>query len=175
MMGHRRAASHRRRIVTPSVSRLISAARSLVASVVFVGASAGAWAGAGELLDLKCAGELVSSEAAPGAQTKLSFETTIPFGDGRFIALSDPETGKIEKLLYDWEVLTGSFQIERDSPQTIVWTRAMSRRGDFAGQVIGSDGEIFSLAIGIAPTGSAERPFVLFSAAAAGMYRGRCT
>jgi hypothetical protein len=35
--------------------------------------------------------------AAVGAT--LSFETTVPFADGSFVALSNRETGKVEKLV----------------------------------------------------------------------------
>jgi hypothetical protein len=148
---------------------------SWAASAFVIGLPSIALADKDVQLNLKCAGEIVFAQKPAATQTKLSFDTTVPFGDGDFISLSNPETGKVERLLYDWEALTGSFQIGRESPETIVWTRATSRQGGFIGEVIGGDGEILSLTIQSAPTGSAERPFMLMGAAAGSVYRGNCT
>jgi hypothetical protein len=127
-----------------------------------------------EPLLLKCVGEIAFGAGLPARGAALSFETSVPFGEGAFIGLSDPETGKIQTPLYDMEVLTGSFRIDQETSQAIVWTRATGQKGWFVGQVIGSDGELFSLTIRSPPAGSTERPFVLFSTAAASAYRGTC-
>jgi hypothetical protein len=127
-----------------------------------------------EPLMLKCTGEIAPERNAPAARTSFSFETDVPFGEGNFLALSNPETGKVEKLVYPMEVLTGSFRQERAPPEEIVWTLATSKRGEFVGQVVRSDGQILSLTIASAPKDSAERPFLLFDTAAGSLYRGSC-
>ena len=152
--------------------RLISAAGlCLAASVV---SPAKAPAEENERLALKCVGEIAYGQSLPAVGSKLSFATEVPFGEGRFLALADPETGHVEKLVYAMEALTGSFQIENNPAEMIVWTLATSRKGGFVGQVIGSDGQILTLTIENAPAGAAERPFVLFGAASGGLYRGNC-
>ena len=128
----------------------------------------------GERLNLKCIGEIAFGQSLPAVGPKLAFETDVPFGEGRFIALANPETGNAEKLIYAMEALTGSFQMENNPAEMIVWTLATSRKGGFVGQVIGSDGEILSLTIRTAPAGSTERPFTLFGTAAGSLYRGSC-
>jgi hypothetical protein len=65
-----------------------------------------------------------------------SFETDVPFGEGDFLALSNPESGKVEKLVYPMEVLTGSFRRERAPPEEIVWTLETSKLGEFIGRVV---------------------------------------
>jgi hypothetical protein len=142
--------------------------------LALIGAPTGAWADTIEQLDLKCAGAIFAGQNGAPARATIAFEVTVPFGDGDFLALANPETGKPEKLLRDMEVLSGSFRIEREAPQTIVWTRTAGRSGSLTGQVIGSDGEIFSLTIAGAPAGFMERPFVLFSSAAGALTRGSC-
>jgi hypothetical protein len=148
----------------------------LIVATSTIGSSSGALAAADkpEPLLLQCIGEIAFGPGLTARGAALSFETSVPFGEGGFIGLSDPETGKIETPLYDMEVLTGSFRIDREAPQAIVWTRATGQRGWFVGQVIGSDGELFSLTIRNPPAGSSARPFVLFSTAASSAYRGTC-
>jgi hypothetical protein len=127
-----------------------------------------------EQLRLSCVGELAYGEGLPAAGPTLSFETTIPFGEGSFIALTDPQTGGVQSLVYDMEALKGSFEIKGGPTEMIVWTRATSRKAGLVGQVIGGDGDILSLAIRSAPSGSTRRPFVLFGSAGSSLYRGSC-
>lgn len=152
---------------------VIAAMRRLALLALLCGFPTIAFGDAKEPLNLKCVGAIASSPSI-GAAADISFQTSVPFDEGRFITLSDPESGKVDKPIYDMEASTGSFQIGADPPQTIVWTRATGRNGWFVGEVIGSDGELFSLTIHSAPVGSTERPFALFGTAAGNLYRGHC-
>jgi hypothetical protein len=151
-----------------------SCAGALYWSAVALTLPANALADDSAPLTLECAGELAFSLPLAKSANAISFLTTVPFGEGNFLALANPETGKIERPLYDMEVLSGSFQVAERPPEAIVWTRTSGRSGELIGQAIASDGQIFSLAIQKAAAGSALRPFVLFGTAAATLYRGNC-
>jgi hypothetical protein len=125
-------------------------------------------------LNLKCAGDLVFSQPLSTSARSIAFQAIVPFGDGYFLALTNPETRAIERPLYDMEVLSGSLQVEGAPPETIVWTRTSGRNGEIVGQAIASDGEMFSLAVERAPVGSSRRPFTLFGTAGSSLYRGAC-
>jgi hypothetical protein len=121
-----------------------------------------------------CTGEIAAERNAPAARTSFSFETDVRFGEDEFLAPSNPETGKVGKLVYPMEVLTVPFRRERAPPEEIVWILATSKRGEFVGQVVRSAGQTLSLTIGSALKDSAERPFLLFDTDVRSLYRGSC-
>lgn len=134
-----------------------------------------ALAEADEPLQLRCIGEKAFDLDALAPKAKISFQTTVPFGEGKYVALSDPETGAVENLVYDLEASTGSFQIEDNPAELIVWTLATSCKAELVGQIIESDGQLLSLTIRGAASDSGERLFVLFATATASVYRGSCS
>jgi hypothetical protein len=91
----------------------------------------------------------------------LSFEVSITFGEGELLALVDPETSKVDKIIYDAESTSGSLILGEGYETTIVWTRTSGATGPLVGQAITSDGDVIGLSIEPARAGS-EQPFVLF-------------
>jgi hypothetical protein len=104
----------------------------------------------------------------------LAFATTIPFGVGHFVALSIPDTDRIERLLYDAEVQVGSIQLAGHASSEIVWTRATGLKASVVGLVIGPTGDITSLTIRGAAAGSSDRSFDFFNTAVGSVYQGTC-
>jgi hypothetical protein len=155
------------------MQRLTDSVRAALAAAL-LWSWAAATARAGETLTLNCAGTLSSAAHDPAADASIAFQATVPFGEGRLIALTDPETGKIERLLYDAEAMTGSFQQAGGPAETIVWTRSTGRKAAFVGALIRSDGEIVSLSVESAPAAAGRRPFALFGTTGARLYRGGC-
>ena len=122
-----------------------------------------------------CAGRASEGESLPsfasGAEAK--FEVTATFGEGAVVALVDPETSAIRQLLYDAESTSGRLSFSDGEETTIVWTRMSGAEGAVVGEAIMSDGDVLALTIEPASE-AAQRPFVLFAAAPASLFRGTC-
>jgi hypothetical protein len=125
-------------------------------------------------MKLNCSGRLGVGQSPPAFGSDLSFEVSVSFGEGEILALVDPETKAVERTLYDAESTYGSLRVKDGSEATVVWTRTSGAAGPLLGQAIASDGDVIALSIGRAPEGSSDRPFVLFAAASASVYRGTC-
>ncbi len=125
---------------------------------------------------LECSGELALGRglSSLAVRAKLSFEVSISFGEGEILALVDPESSKVEKVIYDAELTSGSMRLADGYEATIVWTRMSGSAGPLVGQAITGDGDVIALSVDRAAAGSTERPFVLFAAASASAYRGTC-
>jgi len=125
---------------------------------------------------LACAGRLAFGLAPPSfaSGSELTFEASVTFGEGEILALVDPETKAVERVLYDAESTSGSLRFKDGDESTIVWTRMSGAAGPLLGQAIASDGDVATLSIERAPEGSRDRPFVLFATASASLYRGTC-
>jgi hypothetical protein len=117
------------------------------------------------MLELNCA----SDEKGQGP-----FQLSVRFGDGFLIALTEPQTGKVDRLVYDAEVLTGTLHRPGSPAQTIVFTRATSLRASLVGTGITSNGDLVSLVIRSAATGQSDRAFTLFETAGATLLHGSC-
>jgi hypothetical protein len=120
---------------------------------------------AGQSLALAC-----RSDAAPA----VAFRVSVVFDDGALLALTDPQTGKIEQLVYDQEVLGGTFQREAGSLQPMIFTRTSGAAGRLTGTFIDSNGSISALSIERFDPADGSRRFVYFSTDEAMALRGRC-
>jgi hypothetical protein len=111
------------------------------------------------------------SSFASGGEAK--FQVSATFGEGAIVALVDPETSTVRQPLYDAESTTGHLRFSDGEETTIVWTRMSGAEGALVGEAIMSDGDVLALTI---EQGSeaAQRPFVLFAAAPASLFRGTC-
>lgn len=108
---------------------------------------------------------------ASGAEAK--FVVSASFGEGAIVALVDPETSAIHEPLYDAESTSGRLRFSNGEETTIVWTRMSGKDGALVGEAIMSDGDVLALSIEAGSQGT-ERPFVLFAAASASLFRGAC-
>ena len=108
---------------------------------------------------------------ATGGQAK--FEVSATFGEGAIVALVNPETNEVLKPLYDAETTSGHLSFSDGEETTIFWTRMSGVDGVLVGEAIMSDGDVLALTIKQAPAAT-QRPFVLFAAAAASLFRGTC-
>ncbi len=102
------------------------------------------------------------------------FHITVAFDDGALLALTDPQTGKIEQLVYDQEVLGGNFQLEAGSLQPMIFTRTSGAAGRLTGTFIDSSGSIGAMSIERLDPANGWRRFVYFSTDEATAVRGRC-
>lgn len=102
------------------------------------------------------------------------FEVSATFGEGAIVALVDPETSAIRQPLYDAESTSGRLSFSDGEETTIVWTRMSGADGALVGEAITSDGDALALSIEQASGEKTERPFVLFAAASASLFRGIC-
>ena len=122
-----------------------------------------------------CAGRAREGESLPafasGAEAK--FEVTATFGEGAVVALVDPETSAVRQLLYDAESTSGRLSFSDGEETTIVWTRMSGVDGVLVDEAIMSDGDVLALTIERGSEGT-QRPFVLFAAAPASLFRGAC-
>jgi hypothetical protein len=138
-------------------------------------ATAGPLAGGDEgegSLRLDCAGTRIPGVGVGAGE--VAFAVSATFGEGEILALVDPETKAVERTLYDAEATSGALRFKDGSEATIVWTRMSGVSGPLLGQAIASDGDVVALSIDRAPDSSAGRPFTLFRAAGADLYRGVC-
>jgi hypothetical protein len=128
-------------------------------------------------LTFDCAGRASEGRSFPsfvsGAEAK--FEVSVTFGEGAIVALVDPETGAIRQSLYDAESTSGRIRFGDGEETTIVWTRMSGLGGALVGEAIMSDGDVLTLTIERGSDAAVERPFVLFAAASASLFRGACT
>jgi hypothetical protein len=108
---------------------------------------------------------------ASGGEAK--FQVSATFGEGAIVALVDPETSTVRQPLYDAESTTGHLRFSDGEETTIVWTRMSGAEGVLVGEAIMSDGDVLALTIEQGPEAT-QRPFVLFAAAPASLFRGTC-
>ena len=127
-------------------------------------------------LELACSGSLEFGRAflSTAAEPRLDFEVSVQFGEGEILALVDPETSKVETVLYDAEVTSGLLRFKGGDDRRIIWTRMSGLIGPLVGQAVASDGDIIALSIERRTTEADERPFALFAAAGGSAYRGVC-
>jgi hypothetical protein len=122
-----------------------------------------------------CAGRASDEKSLPtfasGAEAK--FEVSAAFGDGAIVALVNPETNAVLKPLYDAETTTGHLSFSDGEETTIVWTRMSGVDGVLVGEAITSDGDVLALTIEQGAK-AGQRPFVLFAATSATLFRGTC-
>jgi hypothetical protein len=111
------------------------------------------------------------SSFASGGEAK--FQVSATFGEGAIVALVDPETSTVRQPLYDAESTTGHLRFSDGEETTIVWTRMSGAEGVLVGEAIMSDGDVLALTIEQGPEAT-QRPFVLFAAAPASLFRGTC-
>ena len=102
------------------------------------------------------------------------FEVSATFGEGAIVALLSPETNAVLGPLYDAETTTGHLSFSDGEETTIVWTRMSGVDGILVGEAITSDGDVLTLTIERGAKAVAQRPFVLFAAASASLFRGTC-
>ncbi|HZZ61930.1 MAG TPA: hypothetical protein VFE63_12265 [Roseiarcus sp.] len=132
--------------------------------------------GAANGVDLSCFGRLafgrmfLSSEA----QQSLEFEVSLRFGEGEILALIDPETSKVDTILYDAEVTSGSLRFKGENERRVIWTRLSGVMGPLVGEAVDSDGDIVALSIERRAPDGGGRPFALFDASGGSAYRGVC-
>jgi hypothetical protein len=122
-----------------------------------------------------CVGRTTDERGLPsfasGGEAK--FEVSATFGEGAFVALVDPETSTVRQPLYDAESTTGHLRFGNGEETTIVWTRMSGAEGALVGGAIMSDGDVIALTIDQGSEAT-HRPFVLFAAAPASLFRGTC-
>lgn len=126
--------------------------------------------------ELACSGTLAFGRTflSGAAEATLDFEVSVQFGEGEMLALVDPETSKVETVLYDAEVTSGLLRFKGGDDRRIVWTRMSGQTGPLVGEAVASDGDIVALSIERRTTDVDERPFALFAAAGGSAYRGVC-
>jgi hypothetical protein len=126
-------------------------------------------------LNFHCAGRASGGGSLPsfasGAEVK--FEVSAAFAEGAIVALVDPETSAVRQPLYDAESTSERMSFSNGEETTIVWTRMSGVDGPLVGAAIMSDGDVLALTIEQGSEG-AQRPFVLFAAAPASLFRGTC-
>jgi hypothetical protein len=122
-----------------------------------------------------CAGRPSDEKSLPtfasGAEAK--FKVSATFGEGAIVALVNPETNALLKPLYDAETTTGHLSFGDGEETTIVWTRMSGVDGVLVGEAITSDGDVLALTIEQGSEAT-QRPFVLFAATSASLFRGSC-
>jgi hypothetical protein len=122
-----------------------------------------------------CVGRTSDESTPPAFATggEAKFEVSATFGEGAIVALVNPETSAVLKPLYDAETTSGHLSFSDGEEATIVWTRMSGVDGILVGEAIASDGDVLALTI---ERGSetTQRPFVLFAAASASLFRGSC-
>jgi hypothetical protein len=122
-----------------------------------------------------CVGRTSDEGSPPSFATggEAKFEVSATFGEGAIVALVNPETTAVLKPLYDAETTSGHLSFSDGEETTIVWTRMSGVDGALVGEAIMSDGEVLALTIKQGSEAT-QRPFVLFAAASASLYRGTC-
>jgi hypothetical protein len=123
-----------------------------------------------------CVGRTSDERSLPSfaSGAKAKFEVSATFGEGAIVALVDPATSTVREPLYDAESTTGHLKFSNGEETTIVWTRMSGALGALVGGAIMSDGDVLALTIEQG-TEATQRPFVLFAAAPASLFRGTCT
>jgi hypothetical protein len=172
----------RRRIHAGRRARIRSASAWLALSALLLAPSlsraedssvAGAKEAPGATFD--CVGRTSDERGPPsfasGGEAK--FQVSATFGEGAIVALVDPETSTVRQPLYDAESTTGHLRFSDGEETTIVWTRMSGAEGALVGEAIMSDGDVLALTIEQGPEAT-QRPFVLFAAAPASLFRGTC-
>lgn len=122
-----------------------------------------------------CVGRTSDERSLPSFATggEAKFEVSATFGEGAIVALVNPETNAVLKPLYDAETTTGHLSLSDGEETTIVWTRMSGVDGVLVGAAIMSDGDVLALTIEQGSEGT-QRPFALFAAAPASLFRGTC-
>jgi hypothetical protein len=156
-------------------ARLASCALLLAPSLSWAEDSSVAGAKGALSVTFDCVGRTSDEKSLPsfasGGEAK--FEVSATFGDGAIVALVNPETGAVLKPLYDAETTTGHLSFGDGEETTIVWTRMSGVDGALVGGAITSDGDVLALTIDEGSEAT-QRPFVLFAAAPASLFRGTC-
>jgi hypothetical protein len=122
-----------------------------------------------------CVGRASDDSSPPSFATggEAKFQVSATFGEGAILALVNPETNEVLKPIYDAETTSGHLSFSDGEETTIFWTRMSGVDGVLVGGAIMSDGDV--LALTIKPDSEAtQRPFDLFAAAAASLFRGTC-
>ena len=101
------------------------------------------------------------------------FTLTVPFGEGSGLALVDPDTQRIERMLFASDVLIGQFSAHGAS-ETVAWTRASSARAPLLGHIIRSDGHMIVVSLARAGETAAARTVRLYETASGALWSGRC-
>src|SRR5579871_197708 len=135
--------------------------RSRAAPVLPIAAAllAAPLAHAGDLV-FACKGE-AAPESHAASSGAVAFKASAHFGEGDLLALADPETKQVARVLYDAEVVSGALTFDDGSEAAIVWTRLSGATGPLVGQAVASDGDALALSIG-AGASDAPRAFALF-------------
>lgn len=125
-------------------------------------------------LEMKCRLIDVPAASAPAAPDwGRSFSVSVPFGDGQGLALVDPDSQAILRMLYAADVAVGQFVTPAEEAP-ITWTRASSVRARLLGQVIRSDGNLITLAIDRLPENGLDRGARVFDSASGLAWTGAC-
>jgi hypothetical protein len=122
-----------------------------------------------------CVGSTSDERSLPSfaSRGETKFEVSATFGEGAIVALVNPESDAVLKPLYDAETTTGHLSFGDGQETTIVWTRMSGVDGVLVGEAIMSDGDVLALTIEQGSEAT-QRPFVLFAAAPASLFRGSC-
>jgi hypothetical protein len=168
----RTPAGLRRRTRIRVASILLGVCASLPPPLAWADNSGIAGAKENASITFDCAGQVPDAKNPPqfagGAEVK--FEVSATFGEGATVALVDPETSAVLKPLYDAETTTGHLRFSNGEETTIVWTRMSGAEGALVGGAIMSDGDVLALTIEQGSEAT-QRPFVLFAAAPASLFR----
>jgi hypothetical protein len=122
-----------------------------------------------------CVGRTSGEKSLPSfaSASEATFEVSATFGEGAILALVSPETNAVLRPLYDAETTTGHLSFSDGEETTMVWTRMSGVDGVLVGEAITSDGDVLALTIERGSEAT-QRPFVLFAAASASLFRGSC-
>jgi hypothetical protein len=122
-----------------------------------------------------CVGRISDERGLPSFASggEVNFEVTATFGEGAIVALVDPGTSTVRQPLYDAESTIGHLRFGNGEETMIVWTRMSGADGALVGGAIMSDGDVLALTIE-ERSDATRRPFVLFAAAPASLFRGNC-
>lgn len=122
---------------------------------------------------LRLACTLQQDAAVPGPVWGRSFAATLPFGEGRSLALLDPETGRPAMTVHAADVLAGALRLPGEEA-VLLWTRAMSRRAPLVGQAIRANGHGVTLLLSRPEGEGGARSLTLFDSEGARAWSGSC-
>jgi hypothetical protein len=127
-------------------------------------------------ITLDCTGRTSAEKGFPSFATggEAKFTVTATFGEGATLALINPETSAVVKPLYDAETTIGHLTFGGGEEATIVWTRMSGVEGALMGEAIMSDGDVLALTVDPTLQETMQRPFSLFAAVSASLFRGTC-
>jgi hypothetical protein len=93
---------------------------------------------------------------------------------GELVALTNPENGKIVRLVHDAEALSGTLRIEGEDDALVVWTRASSTRARLVGHALRSTGDLYAITLASPEGPIATRTFGLYDTATETLRHGTC-